>query len=186
MYCNLSQIASRYHTPDVCQISLLRFSFSFPSPCRSKRGLFNRSNWNANMYRSMMIEIVFALYDLIDDDNNVLSKLFAAFLEVYLILCQLHITNEDLMLLHENLARFHRCQQNFSVRTQEFCRKLLVASDTHSGVVCFLQETSIFHLDPNKSCFQKKVSSVLQALDILHYPVWSPFLVQWGSQWGVS
>ena len=66
------------------------------------------------MYRSMMIEIVFALYDLIDDDNNVLSKLFAAFLEVYLILCQLHITNEDLMLLHENLARFHRCQQNLS------------------------------------------------------------------------
>ena len=66
------------------------------------------------MYRSMMIEIVFALYDLIDDDNNVQSKLFAAFLEVYLILCQLHITNEDLMLLHEKLARFHRCQQNLS------------------------------------------------------------------------
>ena len=51
---------------------------------RSKRGLFHRANWNANTYRWAMSEVVFALYDIIPDDNNKLSRLFAAFLSVYM------------------------------------------------------------------------------------------------------
>ena len=55
-----------------------------------------------------MCEIVFALYDIIPDDGNKLSRLFAAFLSVYMILNQRKFTEECLDALHEKLKMFHR------------------------------------------------------------------------------
>ena len=75
---------------------------------RSKHGLFHRANWNAKTYRWAMSEVVFALYDIIPDDDNKLSRLFAAFLSVYMI------TEDCLDALHEKLKVFHR-QQCFRV-----------------------------------------------------------------------
>ena len=77
---------------------------------RSKRGLFHRANWNANTYRWAMSEVVFALYDIIPDDNNKLSRLFAAFLSVYMILNQRRFTEQCLDALYEKLKMFHRQQ----------------------------------------------------------------------------
>ena len=84
------------------------------SPCevclpRGKRSLFNRSNWTANMYRSMMVDIVFALLDVFAGENNKASMLFAAFMSVYLILRQMKFTSEDLQALHDATKVFHRC-----------------------------------------------------------------------------
>jgi hypothetical protein len=75
---------------------------------RGKRGLFHRANWNANTYRWAMCDVVFALYDVIPDDDNKLSRLFAAFLSVYMILNQRKFTEECLDALHEKLKWFHR------------------------------------------------------------------------------
>ena len=88
--------------------------FIITLPCevclpRGKRGLFNRSNWTANMYRSMMVDIVFALLDVFAGENNKASMLFAAFMSGYLILRQLEFTSEDLQALHDATKVFHRC-----------------------------------------------------------------------------
>ena len=76
--------------------------------CRNKRGLFNRANWNANMYRSVMVDIVFALVDVLPDENNRASMLFAAFLSLYLILRKLQFVPEDIQDLHQATKVFHR------------------------------------------------------------------------------
>jgi len=55
-----------------------------------------------------MSDVVFALYDVIPDDDNKLSRLFAAFLSVYMILNQRRFTEECLDALHEKLKIFHR------------------------------------------------------------------------------
>jgi hypothetical protein len=55
-----------------------------------------------------MSDVVFAVYDLIPDDDNKLSRLFAAFLSVYMILNQRRFTEECLDALHEKLKIFHR------------------------------------------------------------------------------
>jgi len=57
-----------------------------------------------------MSEVVFALYDIIPDDNNKLSRLFAAFLSVYMILNQRRFTEQCLDALYEKLKMFHRQQ----------------------------------------------------------------------------
>ena len=57
-----------------------------------------------------MSEVVFALYDIIPDDNNKLSRLFAAFLSVYMILNQKRFTEQCLDELYEKLKMFHRQQ----------------------------------------------------------------------------
>ena len=83
------------YLPDICDVHayiyVLFMCFIITLPCevclpRGKRGLFNRSNWTANMYRSMMVDIVFALLDVFAGENNKASMLFAAFMSVYLIL----------------------------------------------------------------------------------------------------
>jgi hypothetical protein len=60
------------------------------------------------MHRAMMCDIVFALYDVIPDDSNIMSSLFAAFLAVYIILRQLTFTDKDLDLLQTNMEVLHR------------------------------------------------------------------------------
>ena len=55
-----------------------------------------------------MSDVVFAVYDIIPDDDNKLSRLFAAFLSVYMILNQRRFTEECLDALYEKLKIFHR------------------------------------------------------------------------------
>ena len=74
---------------------------------RSKRGLFQRANWNANTYRWAMCEIVFALYDIIPEDDNKIVRIFAAFLSVYMILLRMRFTENDLSELQVALQKFH-------------------------------------------------------------------------------
>ena len=81
----------------------------FLSLCRSKRGLFKRANWNANTYRWVMCEIVFAVHDLIPDDDNRLCKFFAAFVTVYVMLRKLRHSERDLSELQAKLLLLHKC-----------------------------------------------------------------------------
>jgi len=68
-----------------------------------------------------MCDVVFALYDVIPDDDNKLSRLFAAFLSVYMILNQRKFTEECLDALHEKLKMFHR-QNNPSTDSSDICQ----------------------------------------------------------------
>jgi hypothetical protein len=104
---------SRRRPIDILEVSSFmfttRYGLVFSSfTHRGKRGLFHRANWNANTYRWAMCDVVFALYDIIPDDDNKLSRLFATFLSVYMILNQRKFTEECLDALHEKLKIFHR------------------------------------------------------------------------------
>lgn len=84
---------------------------------RPKRGLFHRANWNANMYRAAMLDIVFLTFDVVKysdvreetefDDNNSVCDVFVAFLSVYLILRQLTFLSADIDNLHAGLKHLH-------------------------------------------------------------------------------
>ena len=76
--------------------------------CRSKRGLFNQANWNANTYRWVMCEIVFAVNGLIPGDDNRIGKFVAAFVAVYMALRQLRYSESDLSELQSKLSKLHR------------------------------------------------------------------------------
>jgi hypothetical protein len=55
-----------------------------------------------------MCDIVFALHDLIPDDDNRICKLFAAFVAVYMALRQMRFSEDDLSVLHSKLQVLHR------------------------------------------------------------------------------
>ena len=54
-----------------------------------------------------MCEIVFALYDIIPEDDNKIVRIFAAFLSVYMILLRMRFTENDLSELQDALRKFH-------------------------------------------------------------------------------
>jgi hypothetical protein len=54
-----------------------------------------------------MCEIVFALYDIIPEDDNKIVRIFAAFLSVYMILLRMRFTENDLSELQVALQKFH-------------------------------------------------------------------------------
>ena len=53
-----------------------------------------------------MCNIVFALYDVLDDSNRA-TQMFSAFLAVYLMLRKLSYTDDDLIELHDRIQNFH-------------------------------------------------------------------------------
>jgi hypothetical protein len=55
-----------------------------------------------------MCDIVFALHDLIPDDDNRICKLFAALVAVYMALRQMRFSEDDLSVLHSKLQVLHR------------------------------------------------------------------------------
>jgi hypothetical protein len=55
-----------------------------------------------------MTEIVFALYNIVPNDDNKLSKLFAAFLAVYIMLRRMEFAETELTLLQARLFVLHR------------------------------------------------------------------------------
>ena len=89
-------------------MDIMMICYRYACHCRSKRGLFHRANWTANMYRSIMCDIVFAVFDVIPEDGNRMAALFASFLSVYLILRQLRFTADDLERLQRRLEDLHR------------------------------------------------------------------------------